>query len=84
MNLANFCRRVIIGDRVLAGGASAHHAGVPWLFIVLVALFLTQPDGEPHSQFDRPLPLPPELNLERPLGPVPPPYATYGSPLSRG
>jgi hypothetical protein len=68
MNLANFCRRVIIGDQVVAPGAST---GFPWLFIALVALFLTHPDAEPRSHFDRPLPLPAELNLERPFRPAP-------------
>lgn len=31
---------------------------VAWLFIVLVALFLTQPTAEQLSVFDGPLPLP--------------------------
>jgi hypothetical protein len=32
-----------------------------WLFIVLVALFLTHPTAEQQSVFDGPLPLPAEL-----------------------
>jgi hypothetical protein len=64
MDFTNFCRRVLIGDQVVAPGASAQRRGAAWLFIVLVALFLTQPDAGPHSHFDRPLPLPAELNLE--------------------
>jgi hypothetical protein len=64
MNFANFCRRVVIGDKAVSGGASAQRTGAPWLFIALVALFLTQPDAGPRSYFDRPLPLPAELNLE--------------------
>jgi hypothetical protein len=64
MNFANFCRRVIIGDQAVSGGASGQRTGAAWLFIALVALFLTHPDAEPRSYFDRPLPLPAELNLE--------------------
>jgi len=37
---------------------------VVWLFIALVALFLTNPSGEPHSFFDKPLPMPAELGLK--------------------
>lgn len=32
-----------------------------WFFIVLVALFLTQPAAEQRSVFDGPLPLPAEI-----------------------
>lgn len=39
---------------------------IVWLFIAVVALFLTNPSGEPHSLFDAPLPLPAELGLEIP------------------
>jgi hypothetical protein len=31
---------------------------IVWLYIVLVALFLTNPAGEPRSIYDRPLPMP--------------------------
>jgi hypothetical protein len=64
MNFASFCRRVIVGDQAVARGSSAQRRGGAWLFIALVALFLTQPDDEPRSRFDRPLPLPAELNVE--------------------
>ncbi|MFC5476946.1 hypothetical protein [Massilia suwonensis] len=36
-------------------------SAVAWLFIILVALFLTQPAVEQRSVFDGPLPLPAEL-----------------------
>jgi len=39
-----------------------------WLFIALVALFLTHPSTEPPSAFEGPLPLPAELE---PLLPLP-------------
>jgi hypothetical protein len=64
MDFAEFCSRAIVGDQAVAGGAIAPCSGAVWLFIALVAMFLTQPGGEPRSHFDRPLPLPAELNLE--------------------
>ncbi|WP_168710063.1 hypothetical protein [Massilia sp. Mn16-1_5] len=36
-------------------------SAVAWLFIILVALFLTQPTAQQHSVFEGPLPLPAEL-----------------------
>ena len=36
-------------------------SAVAWFFIILVALFLTQPAAEQHSVFEGPLPLPAEL-----------------------
>ena len=39
---------------------------IVWVFIALVAMFLTNPSGEPHSLFDKPLPLPAELGLDIP------------------
>ena len=64
MKLARFFRRLIAGDN--AGnkpgdrGAAAMRNAVVWIFIALVALFLT----EHHSLFDGPVPLPAELGLE--------------------
>ena len=67
MKLPRFFRRLIIGPRP---GDQPHRSGhrhpvslrnaVVWIFITLVALFLT----EQHSLFDGPVPLPPELGLE--------------------
>lgn len=36
-------------------------SAVAWLFIVVVAVFLTQPTAEQHSVFEEPLALPAEL-----------------------
>jgi hypothetical protein len=63
MTLSRFLSRLISGDRAI-GGANAPRSIVCWIFIAFVALFLTQPSGEPRSVYDRPLPLPPELGLE--------------------
>ena len=64
MKLPRFLRRLIGGDKLgnRAGDrrvASTRNA-VVWIFITLVALFLT----EQHSLFDGPVPLPAELGLE--------------------
>jgi hypothetical protein len=72
MKLPRLLRRLIGGDRSEdsaensaedsagdRGGAAVRNA-VVWIFITLVALFLT----EQHSLFDGPVPLPPELGLE--------------------
>jgi hypothetical protein len=34
---------------------------IVWLFIALVALFLTNPGGEPRSIFDKPVPIPADV-----------------------
>jgi len=41
---------------------------VVWLFIALVAAFLTHPAGEPRSALDSPVPWPAELGLDSNLG----------------
>lgn len=64
MNISRFLKRLIVGDNAIEGEAAALRTVIVWLFIALVALFLTKPAGEPHSIFDKPLPMPPELGLE--------------------
>lgn len=60
MKLPRFFRRLIVGDKPGERGAAALRNAVVWIFITLVALFLT----EQHSLFDGPVPLPAELGLE--------------------
>ena len=57
MKLPRFFRRLIGAGK--PNGAALRDALV-WIFIALVALFLT----EQHSLFDGPVPLPAELGLE--------------------
>jgi hypothetical protein len=64
VTISSYFKRVITGDKVVIGGAISLRAVICWVFIALVALFLTSPSGEPRSTFDQPLPLPPELGLE--------------------
>ncbi|MGI4720530.1 MAG: hypothetical protein ACRYGO_05560 [Janthinobacterium lividum] len=61
MKLSNFLKRLIYGDNATDGGAANLRNVIVWAFIALVALFLTS--GEPVSFFDKPIPLPAELNL---------------------
>ena len=63
MKISNFLKRLIQGDKALAGGAANLRNIIVWAFIALVALFLTNPSGEPASLFDKPIPMPAELKL---------------------
>ena len=63
VKITNFLKRLIYGDNATDGGAANMRNIIVWAFIALVALFLTNPSGEPVSFFDKPIPLPAELNL---------------------
>jgi hypothetical protein len=64
VNISRILKRLVLGDSAHDGAAVALRNVVVWLFIALVALFLTKPAGEPHSFFDKPLPMPAELGLK--------------------
>ena len=64
VKISNFLKRLVFGDNALDGNAATLRNIVVWAFIALVALFLTQPSGEPVSLFDKPIPFPPELGLD--------------------
>lgn len=64
MKISNFLRRLIGGDKAVEGGVLSLRQVIVWLFIALVALFLTHPASEQHSLFDKPLPMPAELGLD--------------------
>lgn len=68
MKISNFFKRLIQGDNAMDNSVGGLRTLVVWVFIALVALFLTQPSGEPASRFDKPIVLPAELGLE----PAPP------------
>lgn len=63
MKPSDIFRRLIHGDNPEGGGAATLRNVVVWLFIALVAMFLTIP-SEPPSIFDKPLPMPAELGLK--------------------
>jgi len=64
--MSQFLKRIISGDKAIQGGAMTMRQVIVWVFIAVVAMFLTNPSAEPHSLFDKPLPLPAELGLDIP------------------
>ena len=68
MKRSRFFKRLIAGDQVAASTPASLRNVVAWLFIALVALFLTHPAGTPASAFDAPVPWPAELGLDGNLG----------------
>jgi len=70
VNFANFFKRLVQGDHALGKRGGILRSVVAWLFIGLVALFLTHPTGGPASVFSAPIPLPAELELA-PAAPPP-------------
>ena len=64
MKLSRLIKRLVAGDKVVEGGTLSVRQVVVWLFIALVATFLTQPAGEQRSLFEHPLPMPAELGLD--------------------
>jgi hypothetical protein len=50
----------------MGGNAVSLRNVIVWVFIALVAAFLTQPSGNARSRFDAPVPWPAELGLDHP------------------
>ena len=63
--LSRYLKRLISGDEVTGGNAASLRNIVVWVFIALVAAFLTHPAG-PRSALDTPVPWPAELGLDNP------------------
>ena len=63
MKIGGYCNRIMSYDKVVVRGATTLRTVLCGLFIALSALFYTSPVCE-RSAFDRPLPLPAELELE--------------------
>jgi hypothetical protein len=68
VNVSKYLKRLISGDHVLDSTAASLRNVIVWLFIALVALFLTQPAASPVSNFDAPVPWPAELGLDGGIG----------------
>lgn len=64
MTLSRFLQRLVSGDDASGGGAASLTNVVVWLFIALVALFLTQPSGGPFDAPGMQVPWPAELGLD--------------------
>lgn len=63
VHLSRILKRLLSGDHT-AGAADAIGNLVAWVFIAIVALFLTQPSGGPFSAPGMQVPWPTELGLE--------------------
>jgi hypothetical protein len=62
--IARFLKRLLAGDNALRDNAALFSKIVGWLFIALVALFLTQPSGGPFNAPGMQVPWPAELGLD--------------------
>ena len=61
--LLSFLKRLLAGSKA-PGPAAALRNAVGWIFIALVALFLTHPSGGPYSAYGMQVPWPAELGLD--------------------
>jgi hypothetical protein len=69
VHITKFFKRIIAGDNAVDSGAASLRNIVVWVFIALVAMFLTNPSGGPFSASDTPVPWPAELHgLDSSLG----------------
>lgn len=64
--LSRYLKRLISGDEVTGGNAASLRNVIVWVFIALVAAFLTHPSAGPRSALDTPVPWPAELGLDNP------------------
>jgi len=64
VKLSRFLKRLVAGDNALKGSAATLGKVIGWIFIALVALFLTQPSGGPFSAPGMQVPWPAELGLD--------------------
>lgn len=63
MMISRILKRLLAGDNALKDNAALLGRIVGWLFIALVALFMTQPSGGPFSAPGMQVPWPAELGL---------------------
>jgi hypothetical protein len=62
--LSRYLKRLISGDDVMGGNAASLRNIIVWVFIALVAAFLTHPSDDPRNM--TPVPWPAELGLDNP------------------
>jgi hypothetical protein len=67
VTISRFFKRLVGGDNATGGSAASLRNVIVWIFIALVALFLTHPSGGPFSASDTPVPWPAELGLDNSL-----------------
>lgn len=68
LSMSRYLKRLVAGDHAVGDTAASLRNVVVWLFIALVAAFLTHPSGGPFSASDTPVPWPQELGLDNNLG----------------
>ena len=66
--MPRFFKRLIGGDSAVDGSAASLRNVIVWVFIALVAMFLTHPSGGPTGRSDTPVPWPAELGLDNSSG----------------
>ena len=64
MNISRYLKRLLSGDHAVGDNAASLRNIIVWIFIALVALFLTHPSGGPLSALDGPVQWPAELGLD--------------------
>lgn len=67
MTISRFLKRLLSGDQAVGGGTASPRNVIVWVFIALVALFLTHPAGGPFSATGMQVPWPAELGLDTTL-----------------
>jgi hypothetical protein len=68
VNISRYLKRLVLGDHAASDHAASLRSIIVWVFIALVAVFLTQPSAGPLSASDTPVPWPAELGLDGSLG----------------
>jgi hypothetical protein len=63
VNLSRYLKRLVSGDHAATDHVASLRSIVVWIFIALVALFLTHPADSPLGAGDTPVPWPAELGL---------------------
>jgi len=64
LSILRFCKRLIGSHNAAAGHAAPLRHAVAWIFIAVVALFLTHPADAPSDSSALPVPWPAELGLD--------------------
>jgi len=64
VTISRFLKRLVNGDQAAGGSARSLRNVIVWIFIALVALFLTQPAGGPFGASGMQVPWPVELGLD--------------------
>jgi hypothetical protein len=78
--ISRFFKRLLAGDDASAGSPASLRNVIVWLFIAMVAMFLTHPARGPSGMSDTPVPWPAALDLDDALSPAVPARFAGSSP----